>query len=193
MAASFASTLRAFASKEPAERSRLRPSLAPANPQRRPLTTLGSLQRGPERIAEKKSPPPPSPAVAAVTEKASPKKKAPVERKALPPRSALLLARVWNWLQKQRAFPGKKQLRVCETVSLGEKRFVAVVQIEGQKFLIGGGATGVSLLAELDNEAELESNAVPESKAALEASLALDGEDAAKILQPIACAGGRSR
>jgi len=92
-----------------------------------------------------------------------------------------MLSRAWNWLQKQSAFSAKKQLRVCETVSNGEKRFVAVVQIEGQKFLIGGGSSGVSLLAELDNDA------------ALEIDSALDHEEVSQVLQPIACAGGRSR
>ena len=33
-----------------------------------------------------------------------------------------------------------RQLRLCESVSLGEKRVVAVIQYEGQKFLVGGGA-----------------------------------------------------
>jgi len=34
-------------------------------------------------------------------------------------------------------------------VSLGEKRFVAVVCLEGREFLVGGGASGVSLLTQL--------------------------------------------
>jgi flagellar biogenesis protein FliO len=38
---------------------------------------------------------------------------------------------------------------VTETVSLGEKRFVAVIQIDGSQYLIGGGATNVALLAKL--------------------------------------------
>lgn len=91
------------------------------------------------------------------------------------------LARAWSWLQKQPAFSGKKKLRVSETVSLGDKRFVAVVHIEGQKFLIGGGASGVSLLAELETDAELSGQAELEAEAASEA------------LQPIAFAGGRTR
>ena len=66
-------------------------------------------------------------------------------RKPPRPQNAPLLARAWGWLQKQNAFSANKQLHVCESVSLGEKRFVAVVQIDGQKFLIGGGASGVSV------------------------------------------------
>jgi flagellar biogenesis protein FliO len=34
-------------------------------------------------------------------------------------------------------------------VSLGEKRFVAVIKIDGHEFLIGGGATNVAMLAPL--------------------------------------------
>lgn len=201
IAASFAATLRAFAQKE--ERARLRPSLAPAIAQKKALTSLGSLSRGPEKMANKKSAAPP--AVPAAAEEPSPAENRPAAEKPSRagkpsrPQSPPLLARAWKWLKKQNAFSAKKQLRVCETVSLGEKRFVAVVQIEGQKFLIGGGASGVSLLAELENETELDSsvalenNARPAVKAALERNLALDGDEIARVLQPIACAGGRSR
>ena len=39
---------------------------------------------------------------------------------------------------------------MAETVSLGEKRFVAVIQIDGSQYLIGGGPTNVALLAKLN-------------------------------------------
>lgn len=64
--------------------------------------------------------------------------------------AASMLARGWAWLNRKYAASATKQLRVAETISLGEKRFVAVVQVEGRKFLIGGGASGVSLLTHLD-------------------------------------------
>ena len=35
-------------------------------------------------------------------------------------------------------------------VPLGEKRFLAVVWMEGREFLIGGGASGVSVVTQLD-------------------------------------------
>ena len=41
----------------------------------------------------------------------------------------------------------QRRLRVSETISLGEKRFLSIVEVDGQDFLIGGGATGVALLA----------------------------------------------
>lgn len=57
--------------------------------------------------------------------------------------------RATSWLRSRRVLP-EKQLRVLETVSLGEKRFVSVLQVGGSRFLIGGGSTGVSLLTQLD-------------------------------------------
>lgn len=66
------------------------------------------------------------------------------------PRTNGFLGRAWSWLTRNRAFGGEKQLRIVETVSLGEKRFVALLNVEGRKFLIGGGASGVSLLTPLD-------------------------------------------
>jgi flagellar biogenesis protein FliO len=62
------------------------------------------------------------------------------------------LTRAFSWLQSKYAMTATKRLRVSETVSLGEKRFVALVTVEGREFLIGGGSAGVSLLAQLSNE-----------------------------------------
>lgn len=59
------------------------------------------------------------------------------------------LARGWEWLRKNQRLTSKKQLRVSDTVGLGEKRFVALLHFEGRKFVIGGGASSVSLLTEL--------------------------------------------
>ena len=56
---------------------------------------------------------------------------------------------LFSWLRSRRVF-AEKQLRVSESLSLGEKRFVAILHAEGRKFLIGGGASGVSLLATLE-------------------------------------------
>jgi hypothetical protein len=61
-----------------------------------------------------------------------------------------LLSRAWRWIEERKAArTNTKRLRVSETVSLGEKRFVAVVHIDGLQFLLGGGPTNVSLLAQL--------------------------------------------
>ena len=61
-----------------------------------------------------------------------------------------ILADGWRWLKaKQSSQIASKRLRVIETVSLGEKRFVAVIQCNGEQFLIGGAANAVCLLTSL--------------------------------------------
>lgn len=63
------------------------------------------------------------------------------------------LTRAWQWVvDKRRAQLESRHLRVTETVSLGEKRFVAIVHVDGRQFLVGGGPTGVNLLAHLTQE-----------------------------------------
>lgn len=61
-----------------------------------------------------------------------------------------VIRRTWSWLIGQYTTCSTKRLRVAETISLGEKRFVAIVAVEGREFLIGGGTAGMSLLARLD-------------------------------------------
>ncbi len=61
------------------------------------------------------------------------------------------LARLWSRLCAKYSISTARRLRVAETISLGEKRFVAIVAVEGKEFLIGGGAAGMSLLAELES------------------------------------------
>jgi hypothetical protein len=57
----------------------------------------------------------------------------------------------WNWFQERlKSQQSKKRLRVCESVSLGEKRFVAVIQVDGEQFLVGGSSSSVSTLAHLE-------------------------------------------
>jgi len=53
------------------------------------------------------------------------------------------------WLRTQKLSRPARKLRVCETVSLGEKRFAAVLEYGKQKFLVGGAAQSVQLLTEL--------------------------------------------
>ncbi|MGH9741683.1 MAG: flagellar biosynthetic protein FliO [Candidatus Acidiferrum sp.] len=45
----------------------------------------------------------------------------------------------------------ERSLRLCETLPLGEKRFLAVVQIEGRRFLIGATNQSIALLDRLDS------------------------------------------
>ena len=58
-----------------------------------------------------------------------------------------------RWLERKRTQQlASRRIRVSDTVSLGEKRFVSIVQVDGVQFLIGGSAGGVSLLAKLDRQ-----------------------------------------
>jgi len=66
-----------------------------------------------------------------------------------------VLAAAWNWLQqKLKSQQVRKRLRVCESVSLGEKRFVALIQVDGEQFLVGGSSTSISTLAHLERRKE---------------------------------------
>ena len=42
-----------------------------------------------------------------------------------------------------------RRLRLCETVSLGNRGFVAVIGYQEQRFLVGGTSTSIVLLAQL--------------------------------------------
>ena len=59
------------------------------------------------------------------------------------------LARIWTWFQSRYTNSSAKRLRLSEMVSLGEKRFVALVRVEDREFLVGGAASGLSLLAQV--------------------------------------------
>ena len=75
----------------------------------------------------------------------------PAEPQTAPlPASASPLRRALSWLRTRwTTQTAGKRLRVVETVALGEKRFVAIIQADGRKFLIGGGAQNVALLTQL--------------------------------------------
>jgi flagellar biogenesis protein FliO len=64
-----------------------------------------------------------------------------------------------SWLRaacRQWRLRPPRKLRLCETLALGERRFVAVVEFEQQRFLIGGTGTAVALLANLPPAAPAE-------------------------------------
>lgn len=54
-----------------------------------------------------------------------------------------------RWLQRMLTARRSRRLRVCETLSLGERRFVAIIEFDRQEFLVGGGGNSFSLLARL--------------------------------------------
>ncbi|HEX3892180.1 MAG TPA: flagellar biosynthetic protein FliO [Terracidiphilus sp.] len=63
------------------------------------------------------------------------------------------LGRIFSWFRTRVGVAATKQLRLTETVQLGEKRFVAIIHVDGRRFLIGGGTGGVNLLTQLDEPA----------------------------------------
>ena len=60
---------------------------------------------------------------------------------------------VCSWWRKIRRVSQRRQkrLRLCESLPLGERRFVAVVEFEQSRFLIGGTQGSLVLLAPLQN------------------------------------------
>lgn len=62
---------------------------------------------------------------------------------------------MWGFLQRATTAKPPRKLRVCENVSLGDRRFLALVQVENQRFLIGGAANSISMLACLEKPTSL--------------------------------------
>jgi Flagellar biosynthesis protein, FliO len=61
----------------------------------------------------------------------------------------------WCWLvERRRMQMASKRLCLCETLPLGEKRFLAIVKVEARHFLVAGTPGSLSLLAELDTKPE---------------------------------------
>jgi flagellar biogenesis protein FliO len=65
-----------------------------------------------------------------------------------------LWARLCLLWQRTGARSKVPRLRLCESLSLGEKRFVAVVEFDTERFLIGGGPAAINLLARLGETAD---------------------------------------
>jgi flagellar biogenesis protein FliO len=49
-----------------------------------------------------------------------------------------------------------KRLRLCETLSLGNRGYVAVVRYRHQQFLVAGTSSSIALLAELSSQPSIE-------------------------------------
>lgn len=90
-----------------------------------------------------------------------------VRRKRTPPsrlgltlgqRLQAALAPTWQFLasllRPLRLRCSSRRLRVLETLSLGNKQTVTLVQVDGEDFLIGGTVNSVSLLAKLESRQE---------------------------------------
>ena len=65
-----------------------------------------------------------------------------------------LISKAWKWVcQQQVSRSNVSRLRLENSISLGQKRFAAVIEVQGMRFLVGGGPSNVELLARLDNDA----------------------------------------
>jgi len=71
------------------------------------------------------------------------------------------LARILHWLaalgRSWRSHPAR-QLRLRETLALGERRFIAVVEFEREKFLIAGTGSSVAMLTALPSAGSVKEN-----------------------------------
>jgi flagellar biogenesis protein FliO len=82
--------------------------------------------------------------------------KANVESQALSPSGAawaLAVKNTWEWVRRAVKPRRSRRLRVCESLSLGERRFLAVIEFDRQEFLVGGSGNSLSLLARLHDGA----------------------------------------
>ncbi len=62
---------------------------------------------------------------------------------------AVALKNSWQWVRSAVKPRQVRRLRVCETLSLGERRFLAVIEFNRQEFLVGGSGNSLALLARL--------------------------------------------
>ena len=60
-----------------------------------------------------------------------------------------------------------RRLRVCETLSLGERRFLAVIEFDHQEFLVGGSGNSLELLARLHEGMVIAEPSLPRESRAL--------------------------
>jgi hypothetical protein len=69
-----------------------------------------------------------------------------------------VLLRAWKWVTRHsrgvlaRGVP--RRLKVAETVSLGEKRFISILQVDDEQFLVAGSPSNIVLLAKLESKPE---------------------------------------
>jgi flagellar biogenesis protein FliO len=75
----------------------------------------------------------------------------PGPAKAVGTRFASFLNRIASLASVHRR---ERRLRLCEMLSLGEKRFIAVVEYGQEKFLLAGTPQNISLLKRLDMNCE---------------------------------------
>jgi flagellar biogenesis protein FliO len=74
---------------------------------------------------------------------------------------SIALKNLWQWARHAVKARKARRLRVCETLALGERRFLAVIEFDRQEFLVGGSANSVVLLARLHEGAVIPEPSLP--------------------------------
>jgi hypothetical protein len=92
-----------------------------------------------------------SPAGAIVNEFAQSAEGKPVNAEAAGSKLASFLNRIASLASARRR---ERRLRLCEMLSLGEKRFIAIVEYGQEKFLLAGTPQNISLLRRWDRNCE---------------------------------------
>jgi flagellar biogenesis protein FliO len=66
-----------------------------------------------------------------------------------PEGSETAFRKFFQWAQRTMRTRKTRRLRVRESLSLGERRFLAVIEFDSQEFLVGGTGSSLALLARL--------------------------------------------
>ncbi|QMV17519.1 hypothetical protein GOB94_01450 [Granulicella sp. 5B5] len=70
--------------------------------------------------------------------------------RSLIPKALAVATRIWGWIRvKNDARTDASRLQVIDRVLMAEKNYLFIVQVDGRRFLVGGGQTALSLLTEL--------------------------------------------
>jgi hypothetical protein len=115
---------------------------------------------------------------------------APMLMPAVPCRATAAQCSCRSWWERLRAWlrwPWQgwlarppRQLRLCETLALGERRFLVVVEFASQKFLIGTSANAITLLTELQQTGGHMESPAPEPERDVAVIGMMRGKDAAE-------------
>jgi flagellar biogenesis protein FliO len=69
--------------------------------------------------------------------------------------SVLRSLRMVDWIRRHTrrvmSRQSSRRLRLVESIMFGEKRFVSILEVDGEQFLLGGTASAVTLLAKLES------------------------------------------
>jgi flagellar biogenesis protein FliO len=58
----------------------------------------------------------------------------------------------------------ERSLRVCETLAIGDRRFLLLVQCDRRRYLIGASAQAVTLIDRLDKRADAALDEIPSAE-----------------------------